>query len=205
MAIRRGDAWGTVGPVPEGTLTVHSDAELHDLVAAHRQAGAALPPVALLGGDLMRAVGGTGDERRLMGEVAILPVDLVRVDADGGRCGWFAAHLVARRSWWRGALVAAVNGQFVGRWDVAPRAHPGDGRVDVVTVAPSMSVRDRWRARARLTHGTHLPHPAIDVVQRRTADLEFAVATHVWLDGRRWATARSLTVTVEPGALTVVI
>jgi hypothetical protein len=204
VTIRKGEAWGTIGPLPPDAVRVRSDAELGDLVTRHRQAGAAVPPVALLGGDLMRAVGGTGSLDRLAGDVALLPTDVVRVDADG-RTGWFVAHLVARRSWWRGELFGAVNGQYVGQWDVAARAHPNDGRVDVVRIDAGMRVRDRWRARTRAVTGAHVPHPAIEIRQHRDLTVEFARPVTVWLDGRRWATARRLELTVEADALVVCV
>lgn len=204
MTIRKGEEWGSVGSLPPGAVEVHSDAELGALIERHRSAGTEVPPVVLLGGDLMRAVGGTGDRDRLLGDVARLPVDVVRVNADG-RVGWFAAHLVARRSWWRGELLGGMNGQYLHTWDVAARAHPNDGRVDVVRVDASMSVRDRWRARSRAVVGAHVPHPAIEVRQHRELTVEFARPVTLWLDGRRWGTARRLALTVEPDAVTVCV
>ena len=60
---------------------------------------------------------------------------MLRVDADGRRLT-AVAHVVARGGgpWWRGPIVAVMNADRLGRWDVAPRAHPNDGRLDVVEV-----------------------------------------------------------------------
>ncbi len=204
MTIRRGEPWGTVGRAPAGTVHVHTNVELAALLQRHRSAHAPLPPVALLGGDLMRAVGGTGEESRLNGEVALLPVDIVRATIDAEH-RWFAAHLVARRSWWRGELVAAMNAQHFGRWDVAPRSHPNDGRVDIVRVSPEMSLRDRWRARSRAVQAAHVPHPDIQIRSTNTANLQFARPMKVWLDGQVWTTASGLELTVEPDALLVCV
>lgn len=204
MTIRKGEAWGDVGPLPDAAVTVRSDAELHHLVHEARSSGRALPPVALLGGSLMRAVGGTGDERRLAGEVAVLPVDLVRVEYDATTT-WSAAHVVARRGWWRGPILAAMNAEFVGSWDVTPRGHPNDGRVDLLEVSADMSVRDRLRARGRLAAGTHLPHPAISVRQTATVERRFERPMRVWVDGESMGSAVSLRLTVEPDALVVCV
>lgn len=209
MPIRKGEAWGETGPAPDGMVTVHSDAELNALVTRCRRAGEPLPPVGLLGGDLMRCVGGSGDPTRFAGDVALLPVDVVRVDTPDAT-GWFVAHLLARRAWWRGELTAVMNGQYLSTrggatWDVAPRAHPGDGRVDVVRVDRAMSVRDRRTAKQRLPLGAHLPHPHISVRQAASIDLVWQRPTRVWLDGRAWATVREATVTVEPEPLLVCI
>jgi diacylglycerol kinase family enzyme len=134
----------------------------------------------------------------------LLPADLGVADLDGEeRC--FVAHLVARRSWWRGRVVGVMNAQFVGTWDVAPRSHPNDGRLDVVDVAPSLSGTDRWRARHRLPSGTHVPHPAITVRQTSAWTTTFDQPTPVWLDGERVGEVVELSVRVEPDALVLVV
>ena len=141
---------------------------------------------------------------RLGGRVALLPIDVVRVEADG-RTAWFAAHLLARHGWWRSRIVAAMNAQHRGTWDVAPRSHPNDGRVDLVEVAASMTPRDRWRASRRIEQGTHVPHPAISVRQVTTATVAFEAPVRLWLDGVPWGSAASFTLTVEPDAFTVCV
>lgn len=205
MSVRRGEPWGTVGTVPAGFVIVRTDRELYELVNARRAAGEPVPPIGLLGGDLCRAVGGTGDEQRFAGEVPILPVDLLRLEI-GGRTHWAAAHVIARR-WrgWRGEVVAVMNGQYAGRADVAPRAHPGDGQADVVTVAAAMDLRSRWQAWRRLPTGTHVPHASITARRAREVTIELAAAAVVRADGQRVGRARTFTVTVEPGALTVCV
>jgi len=207
MPIRKGEAWGTIGPLPDGTVRVHSDEDLHRLVVEARAAGEAMPPVALLGGSLMRAVGGTGDERRLAGDVAILPVDLVRVELDDTTT-WAVAHVIARRArfgWLRGEIVAAMNAEFVGTWDVTPRGHPNDGRIDLLEVSASMSVRDRLRAKGRLPSGTHLPHPAIRFRQVVAVERSFGRPMRVWVDGVVGGDTSAMRLAVEPDALVVCV
>jgi hypothetical protein len=204
MTIRRGEPWGDVGPLPVGTVVARSDAEVSAIVTAARRSGGNPPPVALLGGDLMRAVGGTGDEGRLAGEVARMPIDVVRATSED-TTGWFVAHLVGRRSWWRGEVVAAMNAQHVGRWDVAPRGHPDDGRIEIVRIAPTMTVRDRWRASRRAVHGAHVPHPDIEIVTVRSTDIRTSRPLRWWLDGRPWRSASDVDLTVEPDSLIVCV
>lgn len=204
MTIRRGEAWGTRGALPDDGLVVRSDAEARAVVEAARRAGESCPPLGLLDGDLCRTLGGTGDADRLRSDDAVrATVDLGSVLVDG-RHHWFVAHLVARRSWWRGRIVAAMNAQWLGRWDAAPRAHPNDGLLDVFDV--ELSLPDRVKARPRLRHGTHLPHR--DIAERRAKAIQFELDPRlgVWLDGERVAdSARTLSVRVEPDALTVVV
>jgi hypothetical protein len=201
VTIRKGQEWGSLGAPPAGAVEARTDAELRAIVESFRRDGRDIPPVMLLGGDLMRSAGGTGVVR----EVALrAPIDVVRVEA-AGETAWFVAHLVARRSWWRGEVAAAMNAQFRGGWDVAPRSHPNDGRVDVLRVPNAMSVRQRLAARPRLAQGTHVPHPAIEVRQVRVAQLSFRRPLPLWLDGSRWRTSSEVTLTVEPDALTIVV
>ena len=204
MTIRRGASWGSAGALPDDGVVVRSDAEARAVVERARRAGEEPPPLGLLGGDLCRTLGGRGDEARLRSDEATRAVvDLGSVLVDG-RQHWFVAHLVARRSWWRGPVFAALNAQWLGSWDAAPRSHPNDGRLDVITA--DLSVRDRTKAWRRLPQGTHVPHP--DIVEQRLAasQIDLPPRTAVWLDGERVARrARALSVRVEADALTVVV
>ena len=120
-----------------------------------------------------------------------------------GRIHWFVAHLVARRSWWIGRVIAVMNAEWLGRWDLGPRAHPGDGLLDISDA--TLSFGDRLKARRRLPTGTHLPHPGIETDRVGAWQVELQPALDVWLDGERIARARNLSIRVEPEALTVVV
>lgn len=203
MTIEKHAPWGTSCPLPFDGVEVSSDREARMVVEAARRAHRPVPTLGLLGGDLCRTVGGPADGARLRSADAVtLPMDLGSVLLDG-RLHWFVAHLVVRRSWWRGRVVAVMNAEWIGRWDVAPKSHPNDGLLDVFD--GDLSLDDRWKARSRLLTGTHVPHPG--VTQRRVdaVQLEFARPTPVWLDGDRVGTATNLSVRVEPDAFACVI
>jgi diacylglycerol kinase family enzyme len=106
------------------------------------------------------------------------------------------AHVVARRGWWRGSLLAVMNADHVGDWNVAPRAHPNDGKVDAVEVAASMSLRHRWQARERLPQGTHVPHPSITVRTLTESAWTFERPMDVRIDGVAHGRATRLAVDV---------
>jgi hypothetical protein len=202
VTVRRGQAWGVVGPPPAGVVRATSDAEAARIVEEARSAATSPPPVRLVGGDLWRTCGGRED--RGDDSVAVLSVDIGVVALDGGE-RVFVAHAIARgRSWWFGPVLAVCNAQYLGQWDVAPRSHPGDGHLDLLELA-SMPLRERWQARQRLVTGTHVPHPAI--AQRRVASttITFARPRHVWLDGVRAGRAGELSIRAEPGALTICV
>lgn len=194
MTIRRGSTWGESVPTPDDIVLVGSDAEL-----AARLASTDTRAVQLVGGDLLATLGGPsrGADRQRF------PIDVLHVRADG-REVIAVAHVVARgRSWWRGPLIAALNVDRIGRWDVAPRAHPGDGRFDVVEVETAMSRRDRWQAWRRLPTGNHVPHPAIRVGATTSVSWTFDEPRRLWIDGVAYGTVRSVDVTVDADAAVV--
>lgn len=203
MTIEKGQPWGVPGPLGADGVVVHSDAEARAALEGARATGEVLPELGLLGGDLCRTMGGRGDEPRVRSaEARRMPVDLGEVLIDG-RLHLFVAHLVVRRSWWRGRTIAVMNAQWIGRWDVAPRSHPNDGLLDVFDA--DLGLDDRLKARRRLLTGTHVPHPGI--AQRRVAALQIDLdrPAPVWLDGVRVGEGRHLTVRLEPDALTCVV
>jgi diacylglycerol kinase family enzyme len=131
-----------------------------------------------------------------------LPIDLVRAVLDGHE-HWFVAHLVAARgAWFRRRTVIVMNAAFVGDANLGPRAHPGDGLIDVTDGRLGLS--DRRSARSRFGSGTHLPHPDLATRRATTFEVELADPTPVHLDGEPVGTFRSISVEVVPDALVVV-
>jgi hypothetical protein len=199
VTIRKGEPWGdAIESSPELHVSP-SDRAAREWVVRQREAGRSVLSLGLSGGDLARTMGG-GAPGRFPGTVTRAPVDIVRVDADG-RTTWAVAHVVARRSWLRGDVHMAMNAQFFGRYDVAPRSHPNDGRIDVLHVLAKMPLRARLQARKRARTGTHVPHPQITTTQVSTATWQFARPLVVWVDGVRWCTTDEVVLTVEPDAL----
>lgn len=203
MSVGRGRGWGVSGALPPDGVVVGTDAEARAVVEGARRAGAPLPTLGLLGGDLCRTLGGPGDERRLRSDEAVtVRVDVGAVLLDG-TLHWFVAHLIARRSWWRGRVIAVMNAEFLGTWDLGPRAHPGDGLLDITD--GTLPFGDRLAARRRVRTGTHVPHPALATRRVAAWQTELDPPLDVWLDGDRVGRSAGLSVRVEPEALTVVV
>ena len=203
MTIRKGEPWGRAGALPPEGVVVRSDAEARRVVTDARRAGRPVPPLGLLGGDLCRTLGGRGDEARLRSEAGTTATCDLGVALLDGRLHWFVAHLVARRGWWRGRAWVAMNAAWLGTWNLGPRAHPGDGLVDVTDA--TVPAGERLKVRARLPQGAHLPHPALRASRSPAASVRLERALPVRLDGELVGTFRSLSVRVEPDALTVVV
>ena len=202
MTIRKGEAWGWTEPLPSGGVVVGSDAEARAVLEDARRRGAPFPVLGLLGGDLGRTLAAPGSEERLRSPAArTFPVDLGQVLVDG-RLHLFVSHLVARNRWWTKAVVA-MNAQWLGPWNLGPKGHPNDGRLDVFE--SSLRVGDLAQVRRRLPTGTHLPHPRISARRVPAATFELDRALPVRLDGEIVDEGRSLVVRLEPDAVLVVI
>ncbi len=202
MTVEKGRPWGAAGEVPPDALVVASDREGSLAVEEARLAGAPLPVLALGGGDLCRTLGGRGEVGPgRQGTLATVDLGVARLDDGPERC--FLAHAVARRSWWWGRVVVAMNAQYLGPWDVAPRAHPGDGRLDVLD--GDLPLGDRWKARSRLPAGMHVPHPGIRQSRVAEVTLTFARPTPIRLDGDEVGRATTLALRLDPDAVTVVV
>lgn len=184
MTIRPGEHWGTEVARPADLVEVDADASL---------AARGGEPTGLRGGDLYVSLGAPA--RR--DPVQRLPIDGLRVTLDGVDHD-AVAHVVMRRSWWRGRVVAVMNVDHIGDWNVAPRAHPNDGRLDIVEVDAAMTVRDRWAARRRLAAGTHVPHPRIRTRRAEAERWEFDRPTSVWIDGVAAGSSRIVEVEIVP-------
>ncbi|HUR19081.1 MAG TPA: hypothetical protein VMZ51_09150 [Acidimicrobiales bacterium] len=202
MTIEKGSAWGKPGALPAGGVVVRSDAEARAVLEEARQMRRPFPPLGLLGGDLWHTLGGTRDEARLRSADAVtFPVDLGEVLVDG-HLSLFVAHLVAHKRLWSRGFVA-MNAQWRGSWNLGPRAHPGDALLDTYDVR--LRPGDLSKVRARLHHGTHLPHPRIRERRAQAVQVEFERPLPVELDGEVVGTGRVLAVRVKPDALTVVV
>jgi diacylglycerol kinase family enzyme len=96
-----------------------------------------------------------------------------------------------------------MNAQWLGEWDLGPRAHPGDALLDVTD--GTLPLGDLLKARARVRTGTHLPHPDLRTSRVARVELTFRRPETLWLDGQRVGRVRQAAIEVEPDALWVVI
>lgn len=218
MTIRRGEDWGAPGPLAANAPVVGGDADLAALLdRAGTGVGEGLPIEAgLVGGDLHRTLGAPARSAGSLrsGEGLRLPCDAMEVELrrpDGELVRRHAvAHVVFGRAardgtpaWWRGRTVVVMNATHVGDLDLGPRAHPGDGLLDVTD--GGLPRRDRRRAADRAVTGTHVPHPALG--ERRTREVLVEGLDHgmAWLDGVAAGPVVGGHVRVLPDALLVVV
>ena len=191
--IRPGQEWGTPVTLAGNEPVAHSDAELAALLD-----GAARPTlVVLTAGDLFFSLGG-----RVPLEPIEMPVDLLDVIVDG-RTYVASSHVVARRRWWRGQALVAMNGTHLGNWNLGPKAHPNDGLVDITF--GKLSVVDRIKAAKRAPAGAHLPHPSLTTKRTNAITITLDSTTPVFVDGVSVGSGRTLEFTVRPDVGSVVL
>ncbi|NNC79977.1 MAG: hypothetical protein HKN94_07460 [Acidimicrobiales bacterium] len=200
MTIKKGEEWGTVGTLPQGSPIASSNRDLFELI---NTGGSLDGPIGLTGGDLARTTGATASGADLYGEGRpLLPIDIGTVALDD-EDRFFAAHVVIRSRWWSGPVTAVLNVSFVGEWNVAPRSHPNDGRLDLVEA--TLGWGDKIKARSRLRSGTHVPHPGISIRRVRTATVDVPPGHGVWVDGVAQPGVRRVVCGIRADAATIVI
>jgi hypothetical protein len=211
--IRPGEEWGAPYAGPVDVEVEGTDADLARVVDGHPGALVRFRPSAA--SDLALAVGTTG--RGEPTGIAV-PVDALALEpgglvVNGVVLGTPPARLrfttpsanvlvlVNGREVARGpaTTVVVANGQFFDGFDVVPRGHPGDGRLEVQVYAPRRG--ERGPMRRRLPAGVHLPHPRVATASGRE------VSVHVdggrlalRADGAERGEVADLTVSVVPGA-----
>ena len=203
MPIEREKDWGDDAPFGLVDVIATTDAEVRTVVEESWATGTKIPPIALLGGDLWRALGAPqGGLRRLRSQEAkMVPIDAAQVRL-GDRSCVAVAHVFCMRSWWVGPITALMNSEWRDTWRVAPKAHPNDGRFDLLE--GDLPIRQRWLARSRLRTGDHLPHSGIRSERVTHLERTFERPFRIRIDGVDEGRHRSIAVRVVPDAFNVI-
>jgi hypothetical protein len=213
MTIRKGEPWGRQGALPADAPVADDDAGAAALLQAWWRSDGAPPEppphIGLLGGDLHRTMGEPHhDEHDLRAGLGMcLPMDAATVRLDDGAPRVFVAHLIAtadaRGRLWQGRTVTVLNGSFAGEFYLGPRAHPDDGRLDLLD--GELPRRERRAGRRRALTGSHVPHPGL--TERRIVHhvIQSDEALHVRLDDVAAGRFRRLEITCHPDAWVAVV
>lgn len=203
MPIERGKDWGVDAPPGLVDVIATTDAEVRTVVEESWAAGTEVPSIALLGGDLWRALGSPvgGLQRIRSRDAKMVPIDAAQVRLDDRSCV-AVAHVFCMKSWWRGPITAVMNSEWRDTWRVAPKAHPNDGRFDLLE--GDLPIRERWLARSRLRTGDHLPHSGIRSERVTHLERTFERPFRIRIDGVDEGRHRSIAVRVVPDAFNVI-
>lgn len=218
------EPWGTPHEGPPDVVVTGDDATLAAAVAVRPGAVVRFEPDAR--SDLARALGlpagppvdaSAGTSTR-----TAAPLDALRLDDGSLAVNMVVSGVVPAdvRAWsrrrscivcvddrvvfrGRATTVVVANGQFLDGDDLVPRGHPGDGRLEVQVYA--IAPRQRRTMRRRLATGTHVPHPEVHALQGRSVRVAWEAPEGLRIDGRTRPPALEVGVTVEPGALCVLL
>ena len=179
--MHRGEDWGTRTSIPEDAVTCSSDAAASRTVSEARRARSPMPSLLLTGGSLFRTLGGVRAQTSAAGAQATLVECNVGEALLDGKLRWFIATVTMGRNWLSGDYTIVANAAHLGHWNIAPRAHPGDDRLDLIEARLTFS--QRVLALRRLKTGSHVPHPGISVSQFKSRTFTFGRHIPVTIDG----------------------
>ena len=206
MTIRKFAEWGRIIARPQVIESCDSDAEIGQTVARHILEQSDIPHIHATGGSLARSL---GDPHTMSdNQVRELSVDVVEVKyhTSNGQGHSIAANSVLlRQRFWSGRIIAVTNSGFLGTWEIATRAHPNDGRFDVVEIDESMSVRDRLITKRRLASARPLSHPSVTSYQSESKEWTFDRPVRLYVDQNFVSKAAFVRVTILPDATRMVI
>jgi diacylglycerol kinase family enzyme len=218
--ITKGAPWGRAQPRPADVEVAGDDADLAAALAGHPGGIVAWTPVT--GSDLARTLGLAAGVRPAPGWV--VPLDVLRIADRPERPAANAVVLGAGPGTARRrdplvpctvrvdgrdlAVAAAIgvvvaNGPFLDGARASLRAHPGDGRLDVLVVA--LAPGQRREMRRRLATASHLPHPDLLVASGRVVEVVAGRTLALTVDGRVAGMADRLTVRLDPAVAEVVV
>tara|TARA_X000000368_G_scaffold233534_1_gene184450 strand:+ start:274 stop:882 length:609 start_codon:yes stop_codon:yes gene_type:complete len=202
MNIEKGRSWGSLSPLPPEGVIIKTNKELLEKVNDCKRQGIDLPTFGLLGGDLWRTLGGRRAEERLYGgEATTLDIDLGCALLDG-KIFWFCAHMFIG-SKLKGEKIFISNVAHYGKMNPAPKAHPGDGKFDMLEV--KLSPFQTFKAVKRVSAGTHIPHPGIKYKQVSSEQFSFGKKLSIGIDGKNIGKFSTVSIRIENEALRVVI
>jgi len=202
MNIHKDQSWGFASPLPRNGVVVRSNKELLERITSYKREGIDLPVFGLLGGDLWRTLGGRNEETRLYKENATtVDVDLGCVLLDG-KIYWFCSHMLIGKKF-SGSKVFISNAAHYGKTNPAPKAHPGDGKFDILKV--ELSTFQTIQAIKRVQTGTHLPHPGIKYERVESKQFSLKKKMKVEIDGKRIGKFQNVSLRIENEALRVVV
>ncbi len=182
MTIRKGGEWGEAGRLAPGSAVATSDRQLAELIGGFLAADQAPPPIGLSGGDLHASIGSPSPDRMWTEDARILPIDVIEIRLDDDEPVLCVAHLAAGGPLrWLTETLVVMNATSLGGQNLGPKAHPGDGLIDVTH--GRVPLVDWFTARRRAGAGAHLPHPGLRTTRVDELDVTLGHRLAVRIDG----------------------
>ncbi len=206
MVIKRGEDWGQRILRPDDLLVFDNDVQANVYLTKQFRYSLPVQSIAILKSNVARSLGlngsDTNGEKMLKTSFDVLEVEICGGDGKvSSEC--FLGNAVIRNSWRRGTIIGVFNTAFIAGRDWAPRAHPNDGKLDVLLLDEAMGLRQRLTAYRLSRSGSHLPHPHFKYLQNQSyvaSDLEGAKLT---VDSVEFGKVESCSFRVIPDAVSI--
>lgn len=196
MVIAKGEEWGE-RVHKQGVVCTRSD---HD-VFSHL----AFP----VKGDIAQTIGSELRQRSALKQFASrvewhqLPFDVIEIDIDGatlraaahiriGHLLWGECHLLCNVAFYRGKRVFS-------------KSHPNDAKIEVLTMAREMGIRQRLMSLMKVRQGSHFPHPQLTSRQVTDEHFHFHKPLPIFIDGKKIGKAAELRISVIADAINIYI
>ena len=167
--------WAYQGRVPNSVPIAKSDKEIiHHFSNGHSM-------IQLEAGNLCRTLGGkkpTPLTDCSVGTICDVDLGSVRVC---GKSVYFASHCSIRKHRFSSKGAFVMNAQWHKTRRVAVRAHPSDGKLDIVF--SDLSLSQFWFAVQKSKSGSHVPHPDIRVKKIQDHTLIYPHPMRIYADG----------------------
>jgi hypothetical protein len=205
MTIRKGQEWGHFEDRPNDLQVVADDFAAGELITNQTLDLESPLKISIVNSGLSRTLGIKNASLRIdqmlctkfdVIEASCTPVDSVNVTR---RC--FIGYAFVYQNLIFGRTIAILNSSFVGKRDWAPKAHPNDGKFDVIELDSSMSIRQRLTAFRLMKSGSHLPHPKIRYTQAQEFVFSGERSASMSIEGVRVGVIRHCVFKVLPDAV----
>lgn len=198
MTIRPGEEWGRLQTPPTDTRWFESES----LLCAHLTAGPSTSPIGLFAGDLFEVAGRPTTPIQLS-------VDLLEVSFTTTQGASYEAYpalsSVAMGRWWStGAWTAVSNTGRIDDREWFNRAHPNDGRAELVELSAEMGLRQRAMTMRRVRRGLPYAHPQITSSSLTSWEWSGSPRS-LFLDHSRVGKVSAVRISLRPDALHIFV
>ena len=205
MTIKRGQDWGQLVERPDRLQIFDDDSSFGSFLSDNRALDWSSMNFAILKSEAARDLGLSG-ARTESSQMLRTSFDLIEVQAQVGDLRitrFLVGQAVLGNGFFRGRTVGVFNVSFHAGRDWAPRAHPNDGKMDVVEFAEDMKFAQRFAAYRKLKTGSHLPHPDISYHQSTAYEYDDLRATRLTVDSLDLGAVKTCTFQVIVDAVTL--
>ena len=205
MTIRKGEEWGHYEDRPNDLQVVADDFSASELITNQTLDLKSPLKISIVNSGLSRTLGiknaSLRTDQMLCTKFDVIETSYTHADSADVTRRCFIGYAFIYQNLIFGQTIAILNTSFVGKRDWAPKAHPNDGKFDVIELDSSMSIRQRLTAFRLMKSGSHLPHPKIRYTQAPEFVFSSERSASMSIEGVRIGAVRHCVFKVLPDAV----